>query len=80
MDPDDYYDSCVYDVCLTGDDALCASLAQYARACRSKGGKPGRWRLLVEECRKSLERRFLLCLSGESMHKRDKIGEKFVFV
>ncbi|XP_030847124.1 zonadhesin-like [Strongylocentrotus purpuratus] len=50
VDPDDYYDSCVYDVCLTGDDALCSSLAQYARACRSKGGKPGRWRLLVEEC------------------------------
>ena len=56
VNPDDYYDSCVYDVCLTGEEALCASLAQYARACRSKDGAPGRWRLAVDECRKSIER------------------------
>ena len=50
--PDDYYYSCLYDVCETGDPGLCASLEQYAAACRSRGGDPGTWRAIVTECRK----------------------------
>eukprot|EP00057_Strongylocentrotus_purpuratus_P030111 XP_780739.3 PREDICTED: zonadhesin-like [Strongylocentrotus purpuratus] len=52
VDPDDHYDSCLYDVCEMDDDALCASLEQYAQACKSKGGNPGTWRVHVPECRK----------------------------
>ena len=52
LDPDNYYYSCLYDVCETGDPALCDSLEQYAAACKNKGGYPGSWRVSVPECRK----------------------------
>ena len=55
MAPEDYYQSCLYDVCETGDDALCANLEEYAQACRNRGGQPGNWRASVPECRKSAE-------------------------
>ena len=51
QDPADYYSSCLYDVCETGDPGHCASLEQYAQACKNKGGNPDSWRDIVTECR-----------------------------
>ena len=52
VDPEKYYTSCLYDVCETGDDALCGSLEQYSKACKRRGGTPDNWRVVVTECRK----------------------------
>ncbi|XP_071946555.1 IgGFc-binding protein-like isoform X2 [Antedon mediterranea] len=53
VDPADYYDGCVYDLCATlpNDDLLCDDISEYAQACRQRGGEPGDWRTATSTCR-----------------------------
>ncbi|XP_071839367.1 IgGFc-binding protein-like isoform X2 [Apostichopus japonicus] len=51
VDPDSYYNSCVYDTCATeGTDSFCAALEAFTTACRNAGGDPGQWWEEVAEC------------------------------
>ncbi|XP_038059591.1 IgGFc-binding protein-like [Patiria miniata] len=52
VDPTPYYDSCMYDLCVTlpDDELLCNSLSGYADACRTAGGNPGDWRGERPQC------------------------------
>ena len=53
LNPDPYYDSCVYDACATlpNVDVICDDISLYAEACTSLGFPPT---LLVEFCREFL--------------------------
>lgn len=46
LNPDDFFDSCVYDVCLNGGakNILCQALSAYATNCRKEGVVLGDWR------------------------------------
>ncbi|XP_059833768.1 alpha-tectorin-like [Hypanus sabinus] len=46
IDPQDFEQSCVYDLCATGglEASLCQALSSYAEACRSAGMRPEPWR------------------------------------
>ncbi|XP_069460993.1 IgGFc-binding protein-like [Ambystoma mexicanum] len=46
VDPGDFFDSCVYDVCINGgaQQFLCQALDSYARTCRKQGVKIYDWR------------------------------------
>ncbi|XP_072033076.1 zonadhesin-like [Amphiura filiformis] len=46
VDPELYYDACVYDACATlpDEDVICADIAVYAEACRQAGHPPDSWR------------------------------------
>ncbi|PIK34072.1 putative IgGFc-binding protein [Apostichopus japonicus] len=52
VDPNLYYDTCVYDLCITlpDEDLVCNNYHQYADACRDAGGQPGSWRDAVPAC------------------------------
>ncbi|KAJ8038778.1 IgGFc-binding protein [Holothuria leucospilota] len=52
MDPNPYFESCVYDLCATlpDEDLLCDSLAAYAASCRSAGSTPENWRETATQC------------------------------
>ncbi|XP_071838865.1 IgGFc-binding protein-like isoform X2 [Apostichopus japonicus] len=51
VDPDSYYNSCVYDTCATEEtDSFCAALEAFTTACRNAGGDPGQWWEEVAEC------------------------------
>ena len=54
VDPQPFYDACVYDLCasLPDEDYLCDSVAEYAQACRSAGGPVIEWRSHVPQCGK----------------------------
>lgn len=54
LDPEPYYESCVYDLCATlpDDDLVCEAFEEYAQACRDAGGSPGSWRVDTPQCRK----------------------------
>ncbi|KAJ8032422.1 IgGFc-binding protein [Holothuria leucospilota] len=51
-DPENYYDSCVFDVCVNmlSTEFMCASYKEYADVCRRKGGDPGAWWEFVPDC------------------------------
>ncbi|XP_062913374.1 alpha-tectorin-like [Mobula hypostoma] len=46
INPQDFEQSCVYDLCATGglEASLCQALSSYAEACRSVGMRPEPWR------------------------------------
>ncbi|XP_072033077.1 zonadhesin-like [Amphiura filiformis] len=46
INPELYYDACVYDACATlpDEDVICADIAVYAEACRQAGHPPDSWR------------------------------------
>ncbi|XP_071944956.1 zonadhesin-like [Antedon mediterranea] len=52
VDPDNYYEACLYDLCATlpDDNILCGHLQEYAQACRERGGSPGNWREETPQC------------------------------
>ncbi|XP_033125127.1 alpha-tectorin-like, partial [Anneissia japonica] len=52
LDPSNYYDACVYDLCATlpNEDLYCDHLQEYAQACRERGGSPGHWRTETPQC------------------------------
>ncbi|PIK62565.1 putative IgGFc-binding protein [Apostichopus japonicus] len=51
VDPTPFYDSCVFDLCVTEDKGLfCPALYAYAEACRTAGGNPGQWWEQITEC------------------------------
>ena len=54
VDPQPYYEGCVYDLCATlpDDDLVCDSFAVYAQACRDAGGSPEDWRVDLPQCGK----------------------------
>ncbi|KAG8540508.1 hypothetical protein GDO81_019163, partial [Engystomops pustulosus] len=43
IDPDIFFDSCVYDLCVLGDETLCSAIEAYADACQ-RAGVPIVWR------------------------------------
>ncbi|KAJ8031641.1 IgGFc-binding protein [Holothuria leucospilota] len=51
VDPQPFFQTCVYDVCATNtNEALCANIDQYVQTCRRLGGNPGEWWKDVKEC------------------------------
>ena len=51
MDDTPYFETCTYDVCVTGEvDAFCTVLYQFAAACNKAGVDPGKWWEIVTEC------------------------------
>nr|XP_028596464.1 IgGFc-binding protein-like [Podarcis muralis] len=46
VNPDDFFDSCIYDVCLNGGakNILCQALEAYAKTCRKEGATIYDWR------------------------------------
>lgn len=51
MDSTPFYETCVYDMCVTGIvDSFCSTLYEYTQACRTAGGNPGTWWDLIPEC------------------------------
>ncbi|KAJ6663498.1 hypothetical protein lerEdw1_009577 [Lerista edwardsae] len=47
ISPDDFFDSCIYDVCLNGGakNILCQALGAYASSCHKEGVVVGDWRV-----------------------------------
>ncbi|KAJ8042690.1 IgGFc-binding protein [Holothuria leucospilota] len=52
VDPQPYFETCVYDLCAMFPDVsmLCSHLEQYAQACRNAGERPGNWRAYRSQC------------------------------
>ncbi|XP_051274645.1 IgGFc-binding protein-like [Dicentrarchus labrax] len=44
VDPARYFKSCVFDVCVLGDDFLCGAIQTYVSACQSANGRIYPWR------------------------------------
>lgn len=52
VDPQPFYTSCVFDVCVTNlnVDQLCGSIKNYVQRCRALQGNPGEWWKFVRQC------------------------------
>ncbi|PIK53132.1 putative IgGFc-binding protein [Apostichopus japonicus] len=49
--PDNLFETCVYDVCAAGtNEVFCSNLRKYAEDCIQAGGTPGEWWNSVPEC------------------------------
>lgn len=52
VDPQPFYTSCVFDVCVTNLNVnqLCGSIKDYVKNCRAVRGNPGEWWNYVRQC------------------------------
>lgn len=51
VDATPYFETCTYDVCVTGDvESFCAVVSQFSSACIKAGLDPGKWWELVTGC------------------------------